>query len=301
MRHAAERQRLVIAMGDFNMVPSSLAHKLIVTHAPVCDVWQKIRPESALDSAERSNKLRKDHALPTAIECLAIHGATCDSRFNSWRWDKRRQKLLDRGQKITVDDNEPDANAQRLDYIFLGTGVDVADHTWSVTEARVGMTFVHPTLHCSLSDHYSVEATISRQRSSDPTHPSLETDSNYTKHTSQPDIQSTYDEILTMIKQYELRERRQRRWRLSHFCSQVFLSIACLVAVWWSPRNFVSFLLMLLSTFGLSAGVLDGLMGGLFVASELAALKEFEYEIQTARALRCSQVNTQVETKGQDE
>lgn len=40
---------------------------------------------------------------------------------------------------------------------------------------------------------------------------------------------------------------------------------------------------MLLSTLGLSAGVIDGLIGGLFVGSELRALKEFEWEIKNAR------------------
>ena len=35
----------------------------------------------------------------------------------------------------------------------------------------------------------------------------------------------------------------------------------------------MAFILMLLSTFGLSAGVIDGLIGGLFVGSELRALK----------------------------
>jgi sphingomyelin phosphodiesterase 2 len=34
---------------------------------------------------------------------------------------------------------------------------------------------------------------------------------------------------------------------------------------------------------GLSAGVIDGLIGGLFVGSEIRALKEFEWEICNAR------------------
>jgi sphingomyelin phosphodiesterase 2 len=41
---------------------------------------------------------------------------------------------------------------------------------------------------------------------------------------------------------------------------------------------------MLLSTLGLSAGVIDGLIGGLFMGSEIRALKEFEWEIRNARA-----------------
>ncbi len=95
---------------------------------------------------------------------------------------------------------------------------------------------------------------------------------------------STYDEILAMVHKYQLREKWQRRWRLGHFVGSVVFTIGCLIAVWWSPRNFVAFILMLLSTLGLSAGVIDGLIGGLFVGSEIRALKEFEWEIRNARA-----------------
>ncbi|KAG9622382.1 hypothetical protein KCU86_g13770, partial [Aureobasidium melanogenum] len=95
----------------------------------------------------------------------------------------------------------------------------------------------------------------------------------------------TYDQILAMIHKYELRERKQRRYRLYHFGAELLIAIGCLIAVWWSPRNFVAFLLMLLSTLGLSAGVIDGLMGGLFVGSELRALREFEWEITNARTM----------------
>ncbi|CCD52500.1 hypothetical protein BofuT4_P077930.1 [Botrytis cinerea T4] len=87
-----------------------------------------------------------------------------------------------------------------------------------------------------------------------------------------------------MIHVYRLRERRQRRLRLGHFVASVFISIGCFIAVWWSPRNFVAFILMLLSSLGLGAGVIDGLIGGLFVGSEIRALKEFEWEISNARA-----------------
>ena len=46
----------------------------------------------------------------------------------------------------------------------------------------------------------------------------------------------------------------------------------------------MAFILMLLSTLGLGAGIIDGLIGGLFVGSEIRALKEFEWEISNARA-----------------
>ena len=94
----------------------------------------------------------------------------------------------------------------------------------------------------------------------------------------------SYDLILTIISKYDLRERRQRRLRIGHFWVQTGISIASFIAVWWSPRNFVAFILLLVNTLGFGAGVVDGLMGFLFVGSELRALREFEYEIKTARA-----------------
>jgi sphingomyelin phosphodiesterase 2 len=95
----------------------------------------------------------------------------------------------------------------------------------------------------------------------------------------------TYDDLLAMIAKYDFRERRQRKLRIGHFFLQTMLSIGCLVAIWFSPTYYVSFILMLISTLGFGAGVIDGLMGLLFYGSELRALREFEYEIRTARAL----------------
>ena len=70
---------------------------------------------------------------------------------------------------------------------------------------------------------------------------------------------------------------------MAHFYTQIAITIACLIAVWWSPRNFVAFILMLVSSIGLSAGLLDGLMGGLFVKGEIRALKEFYWEVENAK------------------
>ena len=59
-----------------------------------------------------------------------------------------------------------------------------------------------------------------------------------------------------------------------------------MVGVWWvGSRTYIGFILILVSTLNLVAGVLDGLIGGLFVSSELRALKEFEWEVRNARGL----------------
>ncbi len=137
------------------------------------------------------------------------------------------------------------------------------------------MTKRHPTLNVSLSDHFSIETTLTRLPSSnEKSRPAM---------TSPLDVK-TYDAILAMISKYDWRERRQRTLRIGHFFFQTAISIGCFLGIWWSPRNYVSFILMFLSTLGLSVGVIDGLMGFLFIGSELRALREFEYEIRNARA-----------------
>ena len=50
---------------------------------------------------------------------------------------------------------------------------------------------------------------------------------------------------------------------------------------------------MLISSLGLSVGVIEGLMGGLFVGSELRALREFEWEVKNARAMAVTRSENQ--------
>lgn len=224
--------------------------------------------------------------MPTAEHNVKFNGATCDSCLNTWRWSKNMRKKLEAGQahpSVEEQLGEQDPRAKRLDYIFFGA----EDVDWKVAAARVGMLDRHPELGCTLSDHFSVEATLERddseyQNSNGATNgyakPTPPSPTNYLPI-------ETYDEVLAMIHRYTLRERSQRRIGLAHFLSEIAISIGCLVAVWWSPHNYVSFILMLVSTFGLSAGVVHGLIGGLFVGGEIRRLKEFEWEIRNARDL----------------
>lgn len=276
MRHAGERGHAVLGLGDFNMLPLSMAHQLIESHGAVKDVWRIAKPHSALGAWEdgyRQNNGEKGEACPSVSVCLNENGATCDSKLNTWRWSKSMRKDLDKGKDTIIDLEAQDPRAKRLDYIFFSPGRNAA-HAWEVADVKVGMTGRHPTLRCSLSDHFSIEARITRSSlaATAKTNPAVK-----------PLPTTTYDDILNMTRKYTLREIQQRTLRLGHFLFQLGISIGCFVAVWWSPRNFVSFLLMLLSSVGLSVGVIDGLMGGLFVGSEDRALREFEWEIENAR------------------
>ncbi|RDL34777.1 DNase I-like protein [Venustampulla echinocandica] len=306
LRGAAERGHLVLALGDFNMIPLSLAHRLICTHSPVRDVWHLLHPDSSLGSAEDPVEKARRRPIPTAEHNIVENGATCDSVLNTWRWNKAQQKRLGPNQPpIEVPRDSIDPKAKRLDYIFASTGYSIAEGGWIVKSARVGMLDRHPELQCSLSDHFSIEATLLHSKAIEAAASKEENDSalrngTFLQTTSSSERRArheqfkysppphlplhVYDEILAMVEKYRRRENRQRRLRLGHFLGSLLISIGCLIAVWWSPRNFVAFLLMLFSTLCLSAGVIDGLIGGLFVGSELRALKEFEWEISNAKA-----------------
>jgi sphingomyelin phosphodiesterase 2 len=324
------------------MVPQSLAHQIILAHAPVRDVWRVLHPDSSVGLPPAATPdVRRP--IPAAEFNLRENGVTSNSVLNTWRWSKDQQRRLGAGKPpvpaIPPDTSDP--RAKRLDYIFAGTGpwTEGGANTgvgWVVKRVAVGMTERHPELGCSLSDHFSVEATLvlpnaacpgnvkptdSLEKSpppkldghalamdktatggdgdgeamhngaylQSPTASDFRCSKNFdgqlamlgTEERSLP--VETYDTILSIIDDYMIRERIQRRWRGLHFFAWVAVAVACLIAVWFSPRNFVSFILMLLSTLGLVAGTLDGLMSLLFFSSEIRALKEFRWEIMNAK------------------
>jgi sphingomyelin phosphodiesterase 2 len=311
MRAAAERGSLVLGLGDFNMVPLSFAHVLIETRGGVKDVWRILRPGSSIgasiDVAERERRLKMGEALsPTTTESLEDHGHTCDSVLNTWRWNKAHRTNLVKGVNRQIQADEEDPRAKRLDYIFF-SGLESG---WKVGKALVTMTERHPTLLCSLSDHFAMDAMfLPSQRESAPSStikvsgvlksPEAGRASLDVVEMDDKDLHSVrssqttdfhlepqfYQDIIAMIHQYTLRERKQRRYRLMHFGTSVVVAIGSWVGIWWSPSNYVSFILLLVSTLGIMAGTVDGLIGGLFVGSELRALAEFEWEIRNALQL----------------
>ena len=308
MKDAADRGSVVVGLGDFNMVPMSFAHVLVEARGGVRDVWRVLHPASSIGASidEPETKRRKSAGLsgsPTLTESLAEHGHTCDSIVNTWRWSKQQQTALNRGLDRKILPQELDTKAKRLDYIFFGG----LNRGWIVKEVKVSLTYRHPKLGCSLSDHFAVEAVITRSDHDRQTPKEIEVkgielhhetngsemanygDKDFERATTVPTrphlSTAFYEDILSMVHKYTLRERKQRRLRLAHFLGSCAVSIGCFVAIWWSPTNYVSFLLILLSSLGLMAGTVDGLIGGLFVGSELRALQEFEWEIRNSIAL----------------
>lgn len=303
VRSAVQTGHLVAALGDFNMLPGSLAHRIITARGGVRDVWRIFHPDSSLGPSDHPDEARRGLPVPSADFNLLENGATSNNVLNTWRWTKSEQKKLSAGDLCPVDPDTPDPRGQRLDYIFVSTGQspDAVESSegdgprsgWVVESANVAMTERHPDLLVSLSDHFAVTATLTRHTSSTPRDPSAATpttpESDYDAqlryaasndhHEDKTLSRSEYTSILAMIFWYASRERSQRHWRGVHFYSALVVWVACLVAVWFSPRNFVAFILMLFGSVVLLAGFIDGLLALLFFSWEIRALKEFEWEV----------------------
>lgn len=103
LRGAAERGHLVLGVGDFNMIPRSLEHRIITAHAPVRDIWRVLHPESSVGPAEHPAEKARRRPIPTAEFNILENGAASDGPFNTWRWTKQQQKLLGLGKPaVTV-------------------------------------------------------------------------------------------------------------------------------------------------------------------------------------------------------
>ncbi|KAL2132014.1 hypothetical protein VTI74DRAFT_4298 [Chaetomium olivicolor] len=346
LRGAAERGHLVIAMGDFNMIPMSVEHQIITALAPVRDTWRVLHPDSSLGPATHPAEEARHRPIPTAEFNIQENGAASDGPYNTWRWSKAQQKLLGPGKPpVTVDPDTPDPLGKRLDYIFAGSGdIHALGGGWTVKRVSVGMMMRHPELGCSLSDHFAMEATLAFHPNHQPQPSPQSADSNSISNrdssptavtsTPQPSddaaksktdsalyngaylqLQSptpssthiadatdpasqlhsflnaspdtlpptAYETIINLIKVYKEREQGQQSWRGLHFFASVAVTVACLIGVWFVPHNYVSFILVLVSSLSLTAGTVDGLMSLLFFRSELKALKEFEWEVRNAK------------------
>jgi sphingomyelin phosphodiesterase 2 len=178
LRGACERGHIVVALGDFNMKPGSLAHQIITSLAPgMKDSWRVLHPDSSLGASYDPEEQARHRPIPTADFNIRENGVSSDSVYCTWRWTKaERKRLLGPGKPdSSVPPDSIDARGHRLDYVFASEGDEASlDGRWAVTDAKVGMMMRHPELGCSLSDHFSVQVTLGFR--SNPTHHSKSTE-----------------------------------------------------------------------------------------------------------------------------
>lgn len=102
LRGAAERGHLVLAVGDFNMIPMSPEHQLITALAPVRDVWRVLHPDSSVGPSHHPAEQARHRPVPTAEFNIQENGAASDGPYNTWRWTKAKQKLLGVGKPPVI-------------------------------------------------------------------------------------------------------------------------------------------------------------------------------------------------------
>lgn len=245
------------------MLPSSLAHHIITTHGLVADCWLSKYPSTPTSlSANRDARYN--------IQTL---GTTCDSALNTWRLEAHQVDL--------PRSDSPDPRAQRLDYIFHCARLS------KVVDISVGMTDpmklpgspkpgngVTRRGMASVSDHFSVEVRlelplpllISLGGGGGGGGAGQEAQDGHERPRRRQYLDTTIiDEIQVLTQQYTKRETWEYTWRIAHFWFSVLALVALHVAVWWNTYPGVAFLITFLSWVIAVTGVVNGLIGLLFM------------------------------------
>ncbi|KAI1112465.1 Endonuclease/exonuclease/phosphatase [Nemania sp. NC0429] len=186
VRNATERGHLAVVLADLSTTPFSLPYRLLTSHAAIRDAWRVLYPDSSLGPASNELERTRDRPVPTAAFNVADNGVTSKSPYNTWAWSSSEQRALRSGKRpMLISPEITDKDGQRIDYIFFSRGDQHASPTdlseilsahntytedgigaaqsppgWVVKDVRVGLMARHPDLGCSLSDHFSVEATL---------------------------------------------------------------------------------------------------------------------------------------------
>ncbi|KAI0409599.1 Endonuclease/exonuclease/phosphatase [Xylaria palmicola] len=186
-RNATERGHLAVVLAGLNAAPFSLPYRLLTSHATIRDTWRVLYPDSSLGSTSHELERARGRPIPTAAFNISENGVTSNSAYNTWAWSSSEQRALRSGKRpMLISPEAPDEDGQRVDYIFFSRGGDphvfptdlseiLSAHNtytddgvgpapsppgWVVRDVRVGLMARHPDLGISLSNHFSVEASL---------------------------------------------------------------------------------------------------------------------------------------------
>ncbi|KAI1505462.1 DNase I-like protein [Biscogniauxia marginata] len=353
LRFALQRRHyrtLVVALGDLNAEPTSLPWRIVRHLVPdMLDTWVQspLRCKLQPGSGQRG--------VTTQNEEISIRdGATYGSPYNTWMWtrDQRRRYLeqLDiPHDELILPTDASHSEAIRIDYVLANVAplpldkdkddsavnpslskvgseeepditnnnVTHGDGLWTVKTAKVGMLDRHPTLGCSLSDHFSVEVTLMfghAQRESATTSQELFDESSspssnvstshrngkhsdYHSHVPQhvsEDITSptreslggtkddgVLDEMLHVLSSYQSVRQKRAWWARVRLGVLSVVSIGSLVGVGLIDGfGWARSLLALAGILASCFAVLDACRRLLFDLAEGAALRELEWEVR---------------------
>ncbi|KZP28800.1 DNase I-like protein [Athelia psychrophila] len=141
-KQAAQMGRYVIALGDFNSVPTTLPMTVIRDHAALSDAWVVSHPSPSDISVD----------MTSSQDMIQHYGVTADSPVNSYSAGK------------PLDPHARKFLGKRLDYILYRqpVGPAAARDTPLLTcsSTRVTLTEPVPGHDFSYSDHFGLEATL---------------------------------------------------------------------------------------------------------------------------------------------
>ena len=125
----------------------------------------------------------------------------------------------------------------------------------------------------SLSDHFSVELKLEIAPPGGIVGPLISLDGVEVEEAAQEGSEDVYlsmdviEEIQALSGKYVRREEWEFKWRIWHFWVSILVLVALHVVVWWSTYDGVAFLLVVLSWMVGVSGVVNGMIGFLFMGS----------------------------------
>ncbi|KAL8387241.1 hypothetical protein RB595_010053 [Gaeumannomyces hyphopodioides] len=294
LRAASRRHggALVVGLGDFNTGPNSLPMRVLKYRAPdMHDAWLEDPLRRGIPAGGGEQNGTNDASGSVGMQ----NGATYGSPYNTWQWTR-----IQRAQYLTGQPDTPTVNlvlppeldhsqAVRIDYVLASVASQFHttshgrstgdacedDGVWAVKSAKVGVLDRHPTLGCSLSDHFGVQVTLvfQQRRQSPGDGVPVETDA-----------EGLLDEVLGVLRDYASVRKRHAWWRNVRSGVAGTVLIGSLAGVWAvDGLGWARLLLGIAGASILGFALLDGWGGLLFNLAEGAALREFEWEVRNAK------------------
>lgn len=238
----------VVQVGDLNLKPGSLPHRLFTHEAGLFDLWEALHGENVL--------LNDEIALLDPHEQISRGGITCDSRLNTWRVMR-----------------EP-WEACRLDYALI-------DRTrLRPVSAEVQFTETLPAPHlCSYSDHFAYSVTLEITDLTPELVPGA---------SSAQLAQLYADTLVEIQQYLDHTIPFQANWRRWHFFGSLVTVLAILVGIFFAAtvQPWTAVLLAFAAMIIAVTGVVNGMICYMGVRSEHRALLEVQMEVQDSmRAL----------------
>ncbi|KAF8518627.1 inositol phosphophingolipids phospholipase C [Gautieria morchelliformis] len=261
--------RYVIALGDFNSVPTSLPMTILREHACLTDAW-----------VQSHDSLPRPASVLSPQQALSDYGVTADSPLN----------FYSAGKPLSIATRKQ--HGKRLDYIFFRHSLKRqsnkgAQSILTATESKVVLTGNVPGYNFSLSDHFGVEATltISQMEVGDTFH---DVESGLLNSMIPPSSESCLSSaalgttLQALVARYRT-SRSQSHFQLIIFVACVCILLAVIVSSVWLPRAWINPIFLFFTVFVSWLGTTMLYSGFIFGHWEVNALTNVIEELEFLR------------------